>query len=1231
MYFLKRAIGILLSVTLIFTNTSIYSHPENLASNSLFKLWEKKGINPQEGLIIEARLRAIHNGIFKDRRSPEDLDVIDRETVQRYTDLKFLEKYPFIYNLISYTDNRIIGMRVDIYKQKDKQQLVLFYNPDNPPWDLLRKFGVITEEHKEFALRGFWITQVDTPPDSVRRALLLALVFLPFIPACVFNTSGLPTALDGGGIPDAGPTTDGGPQPINTIEQDIQIIVDNSNNPVTLLPNSTYTSSDTVQHLSPLPQFVRNNNAAFRYSGRNWHWLLSESDRTYIIDNGFTYVFNGREHKIKLIGQGEDRQVKTITFTPQISSMPNYTQPYRITITSELIHQLAQQVGLHLNSFDIFFENTAPAADFILNGLQKQYAVLSTTAEVTSDIISPQWEPFSSDEAEINTTPTPQGINLNFTITAGDNGRSIGIRILTKSGGIPLSNPDLQAAWKMDEVDLGTDSGPNGNILTNVNGVESAPGKHGNAAHFTAANQSYLVIPPEEQTGLYMTGDMTLSLWVYAENPVMPLVERWAGAAIFPFVINYVYFLENGQPGSFTGNSTIHIGEIPLNEWHHVVFVREGEEIKVYIDGNFAGSEVQTFPPAEEDLPLYIGWNGLDVHADGKIDELAIFDRALTPEEIQSLYNQIDSSNFLTPALSTLDFKARGNSPFILRLTDNTGQILDVFILGLDPVNWRSIIINIIEAQAVMNPSFNLGNVESVNILVKDNFLPEQEGDIFNGTIEIDGMIGIPPTTRHRYATDYHDEDLTRDDYSQLIRNIERANSELIEIRSNISVIGIKAWQDERGNNLLLENGLGFTVNNRIYSAFTTRDKGSNTIYIPHPDIIMSHLDIEDSYIKDRVSDAVKRRNNIILAHEIDEIKGLDHNEAVFNEFSDSINGLNYADIVTVLLETLTTRDIKVIDDTFHKQFIANLLIQGMFLDKEGNTYIRIIREIIDDRVDEASLRQLYSDILAEITELVSSYRFTHRRLSNKETNIPDTKLFKQPGFNELFNAIEEFQRTGTIYIDLAKFFVRNNSLTTKDEVVTINMEYLRLFASFINRLKGKNIKVIGIHDRRYTGTAVIEELISIIRQDFGLTSEEFQIQTSGVDFSHYLEFIGGLDKAKSTVSILTEDSWQAIRNRSTLKIIDTSMDGYNRVNSSGWEFYTAVKGLDYNTNEGFLRFIIDEVLQQLINQNIITKETADTLREEILRTGMGLIPTYYDPILYYKTIETQKALLIAA
>jgi hypothetical protein len=81
-----------------------------------------------------------------------------------------------------------------------------------------------------------------------------------------------------------------------------------------------------------------------------------------------------------------------------------------------------------------------------------------------------------------------------------------------------------------------------------------------------------------------------------------------------------------------------------LDEWYHlaVSYDRSEGQIRFYVNGepwcesSFSSDIVDT-----EDGPLYIGYNpsGGDEYSNGTVDELVLYDRALSAEEIQALYS----------------------------------------------------------------------------------------------------------------------------------------------------------------------------------------------------------------------------------------------------------------------------------------------------------------------------------------------------------------------------------------------------------------------------------------------------------------------------------------------------------------------------------------------------------------------------------------------------------------
>ena len=114
----------------------------------------------------------------------------------------------------------------------------------------------------------------------------------------------------------------------------------------------------------------------------------------------------------------------------------------------------------------------------------------------------------------------------------------------------------------------------------------------------------------------------------------------------------------------FNGNTPdqILIGKtrLALKEWHHVLFVRDGRKVRVHLDGKPA-------PEMEGELPLTVPADEQSIFAggrcdnlfnwEGKLDDVAIFTRALAGNEASQLYQsskQTPPSTVLTPEFPSL-------------------------------------------------------------------------------------------------------------------------------------------------------------------------------------------------------------------------------------------------------------------------------------------------------------------------------------------------------------------------------------------------------------------------------------------------------------------------------------------------------------------------------------------------------------------------------------------------
>ncbi len=92
----------------------------------------------------------------------------------------------------------------------------------------------------------------------------------------------------------------------------------------------------------------------------------------------------------------------------------------------------------------------------------------------------------------------------------------------------------------------------------------------------------------------------------------------------------------------FSGSTTISLlkssQQLEKDKWQHVTFVLSLPNVFIYIDGQLAGNDTATDIPMNVTRSVnYLGrsmWSSLDTDLNADLDELKIFNRALTNEEI---------------------------------------------------------------------------------------------------------------------------------------------------------------------------------------------------------------------------------------------------------------------------------------------------------------------------------------------------------------------------------------------------------------------------------------------------------------------------------------------------------------------------------------------------------------------------------------------------------------------
>jgi hypothetical protein len=74
-------------------------------------------------------------------------------------------------------------------------------------------------------------------------------------------------------------------------------------------------------------------------------------------------------------------------------------------------------------------------------------------------------------------------------------------------------------------------------------------------------------------------------------------------------------------------------------EWFHAVYVKDSSDIELFIDGVSQGTTTYTSFDSPDNNTFHIG-NGGARYFDGMIDDVRVYSRALSANEVSQLYNK---------------------------------------------------------------------------------------------------------------------------------------------------------------------------------------------------------------------------------------------------------------------------------------------------------------------------------------------------------------------------------------------------------------------------------------------------------------------------------------------------------------------------------------------------------------------------------------------------------------
>ena len=177
--------------------------------------------------------------------------------------------------------------------------------------------------------------------------------------------------------------------------------------------------------------------------------------------------------------------------------------------------------------------------------------------------------------------------------------------------------------------------------------------------------KDHIAVP--DSPGLNITGDLTIEAWI-SLSEVDQLGTSWNDRGIINKGFSsrtYSFWVEGEAAGAQPGMAPLRyalsnaqsvdsdiLGWVE-DEWHHVAVVRSGTQITFYRDGASVGVRTLnvTYSPSPGDS-VYIGGFKTCCGLRGRIDEVGLYDGALSGPEIESIY-QAGSSGKCGPEVAT--------------------------------------------------------------------------------------------------------------------------------------------------------------------------------------------------------------------------------------------------------------------------------------------------------------------------------------------------------------------------------------------------------------------------------------------------------------------------------------------------------------------------------------------------------------------------------------------------
>lgn len=215
-----------------------------------------------------------------------------------------------------------------------------------------------------------------------------------------------------------------------------------------------------------------------------------------------------------------------------------------------------------------------------------------------------------------------------------------------------LNDANLIAYYRMEDNANDYKNTHNG-TATNIT-YNTAAGKFNKGADSTGSDSGINC-----GNAINLTGNFSISFWIKMDT--LPsafstiITKELAGYSLSPLSIYTAdsngkvhFFVRNNLSTGSPSTEVVSNNALSTSEFQNWVFTRDGTNINIYFNGEFDNSAAWTNTQGSDTtnpFAIFGGYSGSNFNncINGRMDDIAIFTRALTATEIANIYNSRDS------------------------------------------------------------------------------------------------------------------------------------------------------------------------------------------------------------------------------------------------------------------------------------------------------------------------------------------------------------------------------------------------------------------------------------------------------------------------------------------------------------------------------------------------------------------------------------------------------------